>query len=368
MNNSECSKSPDVSYGLLNSIYCTVSQSMLTNSQLPSSPNPFKNVVIFSGRSCDGLAHSICDKLDMTLGNLNIENFANGEINIEICESVRFKDVIIVQSPSQYEGNSINDFIMETLFLIDACHRSNSRKIVLVIPNFPYARSDKKDHRGPISSKCVMDILTRYVNRIITVDLHAGQIQAFPSIPCDNLYAINQLCDSIKINIINHITNPNDNFVLISPDAGGVRRVNEYSEKLHINNVSLSKFRDYTTVNTVSKSTLVGDVTLVKNKTGIIIDDMIDTMGTMMSGIKELETHGISNIVIVATHGILSGKAIERINNCDLIKNVIVTNSVSQQYTTSKCSKLIVVDISTYIAEVLNRFITGGSISELFNR
>lgn len=333
-------------------------------------PSPLRDVVVISGRSCLHLSDSICSVLDKPLGNkaVSIIDFANTETNVKLLESVRGKDIFIVETGASFEGRSVNDHVMELILLEDACRRSSANSITVITPFFPYARADKKDHRGPISSKKVMDMIMTDADRIVTVDLHAAQIQSFTSKPCDNLYCVNLFCNYLREQIFVGVENINDKFILISPDAGGEKRIKAYSEKLKLNSTTLTKQRDYSTVNAVMNSTLTGDPKLVNGKIAIVIDDMVDTMGTMIEGIKELKKYGVDKVIVIASHGVLSGPAIDRINACEDIMHVIVTNSISQVNNIPKCDKLVVLDLGPYLAEVIKRLMTGESLSELFDK
>ena len=295
-----------------------------------------------------------------------INNFANTEINVELKESVRGQDVCIIETGSKFGENSINDSLIETLILIDACKRSSAKSITIIMPCFPYARSDKKDHRGGINSKLVCDILTTAgATRIVAVDLHSSQIQGFANIPFDNLYAIKDISQYLINNIFK--VYGKQNCILVSPDAGGIKRIKAYSELLDMNNVILNKFRDYSTNNKIDKSMLIGEPHMIENKIAIMIDDMIDTAGTMIKGAEELLKYGAKSVILIATHGILSNPAIEKINNTDYISHVIVTNSIDQTENVKLTPKINVVDISHLIATIIQYISTGGSISSMFD-
>lgn len=337
------------------------------------------NIVIIGGRSCESLTESICAKLCITKAKVRFSTFANTEISIKIQESVRGKDVFIIESGCPYEGRSINDHIIETMLLLDCCHRSGAKSITLVEACFPYARGDKKEEsRNPISASCMMTNIFRHADRVVCVDLHSSQIQGFSDKPTDNLYATKIFCDYLTNvvfeSVISNGENINNYFVFVSPDCGGVKRVNYYSEKHQLNSTILTKSRDYSQENVVLSSTLTGDISLVRGKTAIMIDDMADTMGTMIQGINELVKYGVKDVIVIVTHGVLSNDiagdtskdAVERINNCPHIKNVIVTNSIPQDINISRCPKLIVLDLGPLLAKVIERLITGQSISELF--
>lgn len=209
-------------------------------------------------------------------------------------------------------------------------------------------------------------MVNMYASRFSAFDLHASQIQGFIGKPVDNMYCINLFC----AHLIEHVfmgKNPNDDYVLISPDLGAEKRILSYSKKLHMNYSVLSKQRNYDKVNSVDISHLTGSLENIIGKTGIIIDDIVDSFGTMEKGIEELIKHGIKNVIIVASHGIFSGNAINKINNCDYLLKIIVTNTIDQTENLKNCSKLEVVDVGVMLSEVIKRVVTGESLSVLFN-
>lgn len=307
-------------------------------------------------------AENISKNLRIPLTMRNIKYHANTEIKVQIEENVRGFSVYIISTGSTYNNKSVNDHLMEVLCMVDACKRSDVKSICLIIPCFPYARSDKKDDgRCCIGASLVTNLLINAgVTRIVAVDLHAGQIQGFCNIPFDNLYAINIFSDYLI-----WYMNNEKNFILISPDNGGAKRVNCYAQRLKMPYVIMNKQRDYTTEGKVEKTQLISTIN-IEGKIGIIIDDMIDTCGTMIFSCNELKSHNLREIIIISTHGVFSGNAIDKINECEFIKEVIVTNTLPQEENLKKCSKLTVLEISPLISNVINRLETNGSISELF--
>lgn len=297
------------------------------------------------------------------------QKFANGEINIKLNQSVRGKTVYLVCSGSFNNSNpdySLNDNIISMILIIDALKRSSAHAVNLIMPCYPYARSDKKDHRGPISSSVIAMILNTFqVDRIISCDIHSGQIQGFFPKAFDNIYCMNTLIQFMERNIFTN-TFLNQNFILCSPDAGGIKRIKAYSDKLKLNYVVMEKQRDYTKINKVINSVLIGDKESLKGKTVIIIDDMADTMSTMCVATNELKKYGALDCIIIVTHGYFSDGALERINSSDFIRNVICTNSISQTENMKICKKIITVDISDLLQTVIKKIECGGSISELF--
>lgn len=316
----------------------------------------------------------LVEKILKFLGNNSIDNsmnvpiisetFANGEIRTQITQNIRNQDVFIIQTGANDEKMSINDYLMELLSTINACKMSSASKITVIIPSFMYARSDKKDvPRTPINSALICQLLeVSGATRIVSLDLHAGQIQGSARIPFDNLYAIGLLSEYLKNNVqVNEETH-----VLVSPDNGGVKRIESYAKLMKMPYVIMHKQRDYTQKNVVMKSSLIGDPKHVNNKIAVIIDDMVDTCGTMVAAANELKEHGATSVIIVATHGIFSGPAFDRINSCEMIQKVVVTNSLPQEKNKEKCSKLEIVDISSLIGKVISCLMTGESISALF--
>lgn len=292
---------------------------------------------------------------------ITTDTFANGEINVKINENIRGKDVFIIQTEAN-DKMSPNDYLMELLITIRACKLSSANKITAIIPNFFYARSDKKDvPRVSINSALICDLLKiSGVDRIVTLDLHAGQIQGMSgTIPFDNLYAIDIFTKFLKRNHVD-----NSKFILVSPDAGGIKRVENYARILEMDYIILHKQRDYTQKNTVLKSMLIGNSEQLKGKIGIVIDDMFDTCGTITKAVEILKDSGCEGAWIMATHGIFSGSAFQKLNECDFIKKVIVTDSVPQDR--ENCSKLEILTCYPLIEQVIFCLMTGESISQLF--
>lgn len=328
---------------------------------------PLDNVLIFTGRSCKHLDETISKALAKPMGKITLRTFGDGSIDVTINESIRDKQIFIIQTGTSFNGMSINDYIIEAMEIMDACNRGGAGKISYIAPCFPYQRADKKDNsRVSIGGKMVMNMISTYASRISAFDLHASQIQGFVSKPVDNMYCVNLFCDHLLRNVFDG-KDPNDEYILISPDLGAEKRIMSYSKKLHMNYSVLSKQRNYEKMNTVDVSHLTGNPENIIGKTGIIIDDIIDSFGTMLMGIAELKKHGIKNIIVIASHGILSGEAINRINNCDELIKVIVTNTVPQEENLKRCQKLEVIDIGQMLSEVIKRVVTGESLSALFN-
>ena len=325
-----------------------------------------KNCRILSGNSHIKLATNISKLTNIKLIDCQCNAFANREINVNIQDNIRNMDILLIQTGCSDEKMSINDYFMETLILIDACKRSAVKSITLIMPHYPYSRQDKKNEsRAPISSKLVANMLTTAgIDRLIVMDLHASQIQGFFDIPVDNLYFVNLLTPYIEDIIIKQ--NKSD-YIVISPDVGAIKRCSKLSEQLNLPLAIMHKQRNYNKLNTVDKSVLICENKDVKNKIAILCDDMCDTGGSLISAVESAIKHGIKEVVCIITHGIFSGPALERINNCSHIKQIIVSSSIDQKSHIEKCSKLNEFNISPILSEVIKRIYSGESVSELFN-
>ncbi|XP_028401325.1 ribose-phosphate pyrophosphokinase 2-like [Dendronephthya gigantea] len=312
------------------------------------------NIKVFGGSSHPELAKLICERLGISLGRCTLKKFSNKETSVEVGESVRGEDVFIIQSGC----GDINDNLMELLILINACKIASAERVTAVIPCFPYARQDKKDKsRAPISAKLVANMLSvAGADHIITMDLHASQIQGFFDIPVDNLYAEPAVLKWIKENV----TDWNES-VIVSPDAGGAKRVTSIADRLNVEFALIHKERKK--ANEVASMVLVGDV---KNKIAILVDDMADTCGTLGLACQKLKDAGAKQIFAILTHGILSGPALSRIDATD-IEAVVVTNTIPQDEKMRICSRLKVIDISMILGEAIRRTHNGESVSYLFN-
>ena len=316
---------------------------------------------LFCGSSYRDLGERIANHLEMPLGDISVDTFADGEVNIFIGESVRNCECVIIQSTSQCDGKSVNDLIMELLIIIDAFKRGSASKVVVVMPYFGYSRADRKDYsRAPISAKVVASCLeAQNVNRIISCDLHSGQTCGFFSnnCPMDNLYNEVYFVDYIKYHIIPGF---GDNIVIVAPDEGAVKSATRVSGKLNVSAATIFKNRER--ANVVGSMCLMGDV---RGKVAILIDDMIDTAGTACKAASILKENGASYIFMLATHGLFSGPALERIKDSDFNK-IIVTNTVSQKSEILECNKIKIIDVSWIIAEAIKRQHDGTSLSELY--
>lgn len=310
-----------------------------------------EGMAIFAGNSNPGLAQKICEYLSLPLGGAKVKTFSDGEIQIEINENVRLKDVFVVQSTC----SPVNDNLVELLLMIDAFNRSSAKKITAVIPYFGYARQDKKvAPRVPISAKLVADMITvAGADRIITMDLHAGQIQGFFNIPVDNLFAAPVLIDYIRNNF-------RDNMVIVSPDAGGVERARAFAKRLNSDLAIVDKRRD--APNQAKAMAVIGDVT---DKVAVILDDMTDTAGTLTEAAEAIKNAGAREIHACCSHPVLSGPAIERIAKSPL-KSLIVTDTIPLTEKSAACDKIKVLTISQLVGEAIVRSFRGDSVTSLF--
>ncbi|WP_110954260.1 ribose-phosphate diphosphokinase [Anaerosinus massiliensis] len=311
-----------------------------------------KNLCIFTGNANPKLAKEIVDYIGVELGNAYVGHFNNGETQVMIDESVRGKDVFLIQPTCQ----PVNDSLMELLIMVDACKRASARNITAVIPYYAYARQDRKTRgREPISAKLVADLLTTAgVTRVMTMDLHAGQIQGFFDIPLDHLVGVPILSE--------FITNKNlENIVVVSPDLGGVTRARQLADRLQAPIAIIEKRRPMPGVAEVMN--LIG---CVEGKTAVIIDDIVDTAGSLVEGAKALERMGAKEVYACCTHAILSDPAVDRINKSN-IKELIITNSIP--LTKEKESeKIKALSVAKAFGEAIIRVYTNTSVSGLFDK
>lgn len=308
-------------------------------------------LTVFAGNSNPDLAKKICDYLEISVGNAAVKTFSDGEIQIEIRENIRSKDVFIVQSTS----SPVNDYLVELLLMIDACKRSSARRITAVIPYYGYARQDKKvAPRVPISAKLVADIITvAGANRVITMDLHAGQIQGFFSIPVDNLFAAPVLLEYIRNEFREEV-------VVVSPDAGGVERARAFAKRLKAALAIVDKRRE--APNKAKAMALIGDVT---GKTAIILDDMVDTAGTVTEAAALIMDRGAKEVHACCSHPVISGPAVERIAASPL-KSFIVTDTIPLKPAAVQTGKFTVLTIAKLVGEAIIRSHRGDSVTSLF--
>ena len=307
--------------------------------------------VVFSGNSNPELAKKICDYLDIPLGGEKVKRFSDGEIQIEIDENVRARDVFVIQSTC----SPVNENLVELLLMIDALKRASSASITAVMPYYGYARQDKKvAPRVPISAKLVADMLTvAGATRIITMDLHAGQIQGFFDIPVDNLFAAAILINYIRENF-------NNDLVIVSPDAGGVERARAFAKRLNAGLAIIDKRRE--APNKAQAMAVIGDVT---GKTVVILDDMVDTAGTLIEAAEAIMRKGAKDVHASCAHPVLSGPSIERIEASPL-KTLVVTDTIPLRQNAKTCNKIKVLTISELIGEAIIRSFKGDSVTSLF--
>ena len=309
-------------------------------------------IKIFAGNSSQKLAKDICSQLDLELGKLNVGKFSDGETSININESVRGCDVFIVQSTS----TPVNDNLMELLLIMDACKRASAGRITAVIPYFGYARQDRKAHsRDPISAKLVADILqTAGANRVLTMDLHSSQLQGFFNIPVDNLKG-----ETVISRYIRKIGVP-DNLTIVSPDTGSVVRSRAMASKFNVPLAIIDKRRPE--ANVMEVMNVIGEV---KGRTCLMLDDMIDTGGTICQGAQALMDHGAKEVIACCTHAVLSGPAIERLQNSVLSKLIVLDTIELPE--SKKIDKIEVVTIADTFAEAIERVYTDLPVSKLYD-
>ena len=310
------------------------------------------SVRVFAGNSNPELARSICDYLGLQLGNARVGRFSDGEIRVEIDESVRGADVYLIQSTCA----PVNENLMELLIMVDALKRASAGSVSAVIPYFGYARQDRKSApRAPISARLVTDLLkTAGVNRLITMELHAGQIQGFFNGPVDHLYTAPVMMKYLKsLNLVRP--------VIVSPDAGGVERARAYAKKLNASLAIVDKRRAGPNVAEVMN--LVGDV---EDCDVIVVDDMIDTGGTLVQAAEALKNFGARRVFSCATHPVLSGPAIARISE-SCLEEVIVSDTVPLTSAGRACPKIRVLSVSNILGEAIRRIHDFDSVSSLFD-
>jgi len=311
-----------------------------------------KALTIFSGNANRELAQAICRYVETPLGRAEVTRFADGEIYVEINENVRGVNCFVVQPTCA----PANDNLMELLVMIDALKRASAGSIIACIPYFGYARQDRKTKpRTPISARLVADLLTAAgVDRVLSIDLHAGQIQGFFNIPVDHLYALPVLMDELRGRFVDQQA------VIVSPDAGGVERARAYSKRLGTSLAIIDKRRPAPNVSEVVN--IIGDV---RGKDAIIIDDMVDTAGTLCAAAQAVKAQGARTVYACATHGVLSPPAIDRIMASPL-EELIVTDTIAVRPDVRACPKVKVLSVARLLGEAVKRIHHGDSISSLF--
>jgi ribose-phosphate pyrophosphokinase len=306
------------------------------------------DIRVFGGNSNSALAVSICDILGIKLGEARVQTFSDGETAVEINESIRGKDIFIVQSTCPPS----NEHVME---LLDAVKRASASRIAAVIPYFGYARQDRKSSgRTPISAKLVANLLeTAGAHRVLTIDLHAGQIQGFFDIPVDNLYSKPVILEYIKEKYP-------ENMIIVSPDAGGVERARAFAKPIRADLAIIDKRRERANQSEVMN--IIGDV---RGKVCMLVDDMVDTAGTLTNAARALVDAGASKVAACCTHGVLSGPAIDRLN-ASPIDELIVTDTVPLRDNAAGNSRIKVISVAPILAEAIRRIYTNDSVSALF--
>lgn len=306
---------------------------------------------MFTGNSNPSFAKKICEYLNIELAGAKVKRFSDGEVQIEIDENVRSRDIFVIQATCA----PVNDNLVELLLMIDALKRSSASRITAVIPYYGYSRQDKKvAPRVPISAKLVADVLTiAGADRIITMDLHAGQIQGFFDIPVDNLFAAPVIINFIKNNF-------GQDLVIVSPDAGGVERARAFAKRLNAGLAIIDKRRD--APNKAKAMAVIGDVT---DKVAVILDDMVDTAGTLTEAAAALAHKGAREVHACCTHPVLSGPAVERIMASEL-KSVVVADTIPLRSEAAECRKIKVLSVTELFGEAIIRCHRGDSVTSLF--
>ncbi|MBM4136882.1 MAG: ribose-phosphate pyrophosphokinase [Nitrospira sp.] len=311
-----------------------------------------EGIKLFTGNAHRMLAKEVAQYLTISVGNATVATFSDGEIMVHINENVRGTDIFVLQPTCM----PVNHNLMELLIMIDALKRASASRITAVMPYYGYARQDRKvQPRVPISAKLIADLLTAAgANRVLTVDLHAAQIQGFFNIPVDNLYASPVLLDYVR-----KTYNLSD-LVIVSPDAGGVERARAFAKKLQCSIAIIDKRR--IAMNVSEAMNVIGEV---EQKSALILDDMIDTGGTITQAVTALKDKGAKQIIAACTHAVLSGSAVEKVNN-SAIENLIVTDTIPLNSKKDQSSKVTVLSIAPLLGEAIRRIHEESSISSLF--
>lgn len=311
----------------------------------------FERLRIFAGNANRPLAEEICRHLGVELGRAHVGRFSDEEIRVEIQESVRGMDVFVVQSTC----HPVNTNLMELLILLDALRRASAGRITAVIPYYGYARQDRKvEPRAPITAKLVANLISvAGADRVLTVDLHAGQIQGFFDIPVDHLFATPVLLPYLRERYRDEIT-------IVSPDPGGLERARAFAQRLNCPLALIDKRREAPNVSAVFH--VIGEV---EGRRMVIVDDMIDTAGTVVNATRALLERGATEVIACCTHPVLSGPALERIEASEL-RELVVTNTIPLREEARRCSKIVSLSIAPLLSEAVRRIHLGQSVSELF--
>lgn len=310
------------------------------------------DLMVFTGNANPDLAKKIVEHLGMTLGDASVDQFSDGEIAVELHVNVRGRDVFVVQPTCA----PTNDNLMELIVMVDALRRASAGRITAVVPYFGYARQDRRvrSARVPITAKVVADMMVGVgVDRVLTVDLHAEQIQGFFDVPVDNVYGSPVLLEDIEQQKF-------ENLIVVSPDIGGVVRARAVAKQLGIDLAIIDKRRPQAGVAEVMN--IIGDVS---NRTCLLVDDMVDTAGTLCNAAKALKEHGAKRVVAYATHPVLSGKAVENLNN-SVLDELVVTDSIPLSDEVKACAKVRQLTLSRMLAEAMRRLSNEESLSAMF--
>ncbi|CAK8716074.1 MAG: ribose-phosphate pyrophosphokinase [Candidatus Electrothrix sp. LOE1_4_5] len=310
-------------------------------------PNIMK---VFTGNANPEIAQEICNYLDMPLSKAEVKQFSDGEVSVEIGENVRGTDVFVIQPTC----TPVNDHLMELVIMVDALRRASARRITAVLPYYGYARQDRKVRpRVPITAKAVAEMLMAVgTRRVLCMDLHAGQIQGFFNIPVDHLYSAPILLKHIRRNF--------EDVIMVSPDAGGVERTRAFAKRLNADLAIIDKRRER--ANESEAMNVIGDVS---GKTAVLLDDMVDTAGTLCGAAAKLKENGAKEVHACCAHAVLSGPAIERINDSQ-IKSLVVTNSIPLADKGERCDKIKVLSVGELLGEAISRIHSEDSVSYLF--
>ena len=309
-----------------------------------------KDVIVLTGNANRPFAQAVCNHMNLTLGDALVDSFSDGETRVEVNDNVRGRRVFVVQATCP----PVNNNLMELFAILDACRRASAKKITAVIPYYGYARQDRKVlPRAPISAKLVADLITTAgASRMLTVDLHAGQIQGFFNIPVDHLFAAPVLLE--------HLRQLKNDIVIVSPDAGGVERARAYAKRLDACLAIIDKRRESPNVSQVMN--IIGDVS---GMTAFLVDDMVDTGGTLVRAAYALIEKGAKNIYACCTHPVLSGKAVKIISESPIVE-MIVTDTIPLREEANACPKIKVISISSLLADAIRRIYEDESVSCLF--
>jgi ribose-phosphate pyrophosphokinase len=308
-------------------------------------------LMLFGGTSNPTLTLEVCDYLGVAPGKITTKTFSDGETQVEIGENVRGRDAFILQSTC----TPVNDNLMQLLIIMDALKRASAKRITAVVPYYGYGRQDRKvKPRVPITAKLVADLITvAGANRVVSIDLHAGQIQGYFNIPVDNIFAAPILLEYIQTNFQN-------NLVIVSPDAGGVERARAFAKRLNASLAIIDKRRE--APNVAEAMNIIGEV---EGKTAVILDDMVDTAGTLTQAAMALNTRGTTGIHACCTHAVLSGPAIERIEE-SAIDSLFITNTIPLNDKAKNCQKITVLSVAELLGETIRRIYNSHSVSTLF--